>query len=208
MIFEISTKNEICKIMKKAYERGWISTRDGNCSYKEAGSSSILITPSGVNKSKLVENDILRLDIFEGNLVLDGKTPSGELEMHWRLLKAESETACVLHLHPTNIVAAMMAGFALKDIARVFPEVHRYTEVGEDAALVPATSKMLARQTYDAMWSIHSSTAPTRRASIVGQKFHGCCSIGRTPEEAFEHIERLEHVCKITLASGMRPNML
>ena len=36
---------------------------------------------------------------------------------------------------------------------------------------------------------------------IVGQTGHGVTAIGPDPWSAFEHIERLEHICKIVLAS-------
>jgi L-fuculose-phosphate aldolase len=37
---------------------------------------------------------------------------------------------------------------------------------------------------------------------VVGQDRHGVCAIGMNPWDAFEHIERLEHICQIALASG------
>jgi len=37
---------------------------------------------------------------------------------------------------------------------------------------------------------------------IVGIKGHGVVAIDVTPWRAYEHIERLEHICKIVLASG------
>jgi L-fuculose-phosphate aldolase len=42
-------------------------------------------------------------------------------------------------------------------------------------------------------------------ADIVGQADHGVCAIGTSPWDAFEHIERLEHICQIVLASGVAP---
>ena len=41
---------------------------------------------------------------------------------------------------------------------------------------------------------------------IVGQKNHGVCAIGANPWDAYEHIERLEHICEIVLKSGVRPD--
>ena len=41
---------------------------------------------------------------------------------------------------------------------------------------------------------------------IVGQKNHGVCAIGANPWDAYEHIERLEHICEIALRSGVRPH--
>jgi L-fuculose-phosphate aldolase len=43
----------------------------------------------------------------------------------------------------------------------------------------------------------------TMEYDIVGIKGHGVVSIAETPWEAFEHIERLEHICKIILVSGV-----
>jgi len=39
---------------------------------------------------------------------------------------------------------------------------------------------------------------------IVGIKGHGVVAIDTSPWRAFEHIERLEHICKIVLASGKK----
>jgi len=38
---------------------------------------------------------------------------------------------------------------------------------------------------------------------IVGIKGHGVVSIDTSPWRAMEHIERLEHICKIVLSSGI-----
>ena len=37
---------------------------------------------------------------------------------------------------------------------------------------------------------------------IVGLDRHGVVAVGKTPWEAFEHVERLEHICRIVLAAG------
>jgi L-fuculose-phosphate aldolase len=33
---------------------------------------------------------------------------------------------------------------------------------------------------------------------------HGVVAVDETPWRAFEHIERLEHICQIVLASGIK----
>jgi L-fuculose-phosphate aldolase len=40
---------------------------------------------------------------------------------------------------------------------------------------------------------------------IVGQAAHGVCAVGNNPWDAYEHIERLEHICEIVLKSGVKP---
>ena len=38
---------------------------------------------------------------------------------------------------------------------------------------------------------------------IVGLDRHGVVAVGRSPWEAYEHVERLEHGCQMVLASGV-----
>lgn len=185
-------------VMREAYKRGWITTRDGNCSLRRKGTDTLYITPSGVRKVTIIPETIVRIPIFKNKLITDGLNPSGELHMHW-LLQKEDKTRCVLHLHPTYTIAAMRAGWDLFELAAEFPEVHRYTKVGHNVPIHPAVSSDLAYATHDAMVSVDGAIC----FNIVGQEQHGVCAIGKHPWDAFEHIERLEHICQITLASGI-----
>ena len=38
-------------VMREAYKRGWITTRDGNCSVRMRNRPYLYITPSGVRKT-------------------------------------------------------------------------------------------------------------------------------------------------------------
>lgn len=183
-------------VMREAYKRGWITTRDGNISLRRKDKDILYITPSGVRKSTIIPETVVRVPIFQGNLVLDNKNTSGELEMHW-MLQRENKTRCVLHLHPTNIVAAMYAGYDLYELAKEFPEVNRYTIVGHNVPTLPAVSPELASSTYFQM------TDPSGQlvCDVVGQANHGATAVGKHPWDAFEHIERLEHICEIVLKS-------
>lgn len=192
--------SEICEIMEESYKRGWITSRDGNCSLRFQDEDEIFITPSGVRKNKILPSQIISIKVAEGNLILpENIKPSGELEMHWQLLKDTSGTRCVLHLHPTNIVAAMYAGLDLNEVAKDFPEVFRYTRVGPNVPKLPAISQELADQTSLKL-GLRDGVV---KYDIVGQANHGVCAVGRNPRQAFEHIERLEHICQIVLAAGV-----
>lgn len=183
-------------VMREAYKRRWITTRDGNCSLRRKGTNTFYITPSAVRKTTIIPETIVRVPIFEDKLVLDGKKPSGELEMHW-LLQKEDKTRCVLHLHPTYIVATMMAGYDLHEVAKEFPEVYRYTRVGHNVPKLPAVSPELAVSTLYSMTDADENIM----FDVVGQENHGACAVGKHPWDAFEHIERLEHICEIFLKS-------
>ncbi len=182
-------------VMREAYKRNWITTRDGNCSLKRKGKDMLYITPSGVRKSIIQPETVVRIPIINGEL-LYSKRASGELEMHWLLQNSHSSTRSVLHLHPTYTIAAMMAGYDLQELATKFPEIYRYTKVAQNVPVLPAISPELAKHTFDKM-TVNGKI----KFDIVGQAQHGVCAVGRNPWEAFEHIERLEHICKIALAA-------
>jgi ribulose-5-phosphate 4-epimerase/fuculose-1-phosphate aldolase len=197
LISKLDPRREICEIMKKAYSKGWISSRDGNASVFSDG--NFLITPSGVLKSSISPEDILvgtwpaelKFPKFETNV-----KPSGEFLMHVALYHLENVNA-VLHLHPTYTVAALHAGFRLKDFEDQFAEINRFMRIAENVPAVPPISKELADLTKKHLQDGYNH--------IVGQTAHGVCAIGKTLQECFERIERLEHVCQIVLASGVNP---
>lgn len=191
-------------IMREAHKRGWITIRDGNISVRRQ--DKFYITPSGGRKTIIHPEHILKAKVINGTFLewTDTGTrakPSGELEMH-RLLQTVNFKGCrsVVHLHPTYTIAAMHKGFNLQELAAQFPEVSRYTRVGPNVDVLPVTSDVLAMATHHAMVTDLKITA-----DIVGQAGHGVCAIGQSPWDAFEHIERLEHICQIVLASGVSP---
>ena len=130
-------------------------------------------------------------------------SPTGEWDMHYRILKDATTTKSVVHIHPTNIIAAMHAGWDLHDMVKPFPEVFRYTRVGHNVPSIPPLSRELAIETK-AQLGVENNR---RNYDIVGQVSHGVTAIGNNPWDAFEHIERVEHIAQIVLASGVRPDI-
>ena len=191
-------------VMRRAYEKGWITTRDGNVSLRRKGSDIFYVTPSGWRKTIIHPEHMIKIKLIpSGCMILDDHAkPSGELEMHAKLQRYHKKTRAIVHLHPTNIIAAMYAGWDLQDIAAEFPEVSRYTKVGPSVPILPVTSFELAEATFDAMTETDTNRV---KYDIVGQANHGVCAIGPNPWDAYEHIERLEHICEIVLKSGKKP---
>lgn len=198
-------------IMREAHRRGWITTRDGNISIRR--NNSFYITPSGGRKAIIQPEHILKGKINEDDLTVKWlhsehfMKPSGELEMHMFLQTTDDFKGCraVVHLHPTYTIAAMHAGFDLQKLSEQFPELSRYTRVAPTVPVLPVTSKALAQATWGAMTIEMSGYNFDLIYDIVGQSGHGVTAIGKSPWDAFEHIERLEHVCQIVLASGVKP---
>ena len=188
-------------VMREAYKRGWITTRDGNVSLKRKNSDIMYITPSGWRKTIIHPEHMVKVKLIPSGFEMMTKhaKPSGELSMHGFLQRSHNKTKAVVHLHPTYCTAAMYRGWQLCDIVKDFPEVFRYTKVGPNVPKLEATSHELAQATFDAM-----TYADTNKIiyDIVGQECHGVTAIAGNPWDAFEHIERVEHICKIVLAAS------
>lgn len=188
-------------VMRRCYDKGWITTRDGNASVRSTGSKYVYITPSGIRKNTIRVEDIIKMQVAGQELIIpEGAKPSGELHMHWLLQRGATTTRAVLHVHPTHVIAAMHAGFDLQKICEPFAEIYRYTRVAPNVAALPAVSDKLGAATYLAL-------CPTDHLQydIVGQVGHGVCAVAVDPWSAYEHIERLDHICEIVLKSGVKP---
>jgi ribulose-5-phosphate 4-epimerase/fuculose-1-phosphate aldolase len=199
---------ETCSdLMRRAYDANFITVRDGNISIAHHDRDHFWITPSGIRKPDLQPNMWKKISSKTGESleytdISANLTPSGELPLHWGLQKtlpADSDTRVVVHLHPTYTVAAMHKGLALEDLVNDFPELGRYTRVAPSTPDVPPTSGELGRACHE---NLQLKEDGTMNFDIVGIKGHGVVAIDDTPWRAYEHIERLEHICKIVLVSG------
>lgn len=203
----------ICETLVEAYRRNWITSRDGNVSIRHHDRDHFYITPSGVRKPTLQPDQFKKIRILDSKMPLwleeyytdisDKLKPSGEIPLHFGLQRQmgqhSNDVRVVVHLHPTYCVAAMHQGIELGEIAKEFPELGRYTKVAYNVPDVPPISQELADRCHE---NLSLDDQGNIAYDIVGIKGHGVVAIDTSPWRAFEHIERLEHICKIVLASG------
>ena len=202
----MSILRELCDVLKSAYEKEWISTRDGNASYRSKDESFFHVTPSGVRKQLITPDILCKINVvsnerLDNNLELE---PTGEIFLHMLFQKKvpKGEDRFVLHLHPTYIVAAMYAGIDLQELANDFPEINRYTRVGPNVPIIAPITKDLAVASAKALNLKEDSGEISY--DIIGLDRHGIIAIGSSPLEVFEHVERLEHICKIVMVSNKK----
>jgi L-fuculose-phosphate aldolase len=195
-----TTAQDTCDVLKAAYERQWITSRDGNISFREANATDWWITPSGALKYALSPADLKHVaDLDRQARTSNALGVSGEFALHLALQAQRlNRPTAVVHLHPTYTVAAMYAGLDLHSISLEFPEISRYTRVGHSVSALAATSVELASACELAFLACSCGQTP----DIVGLDRHGVVAVGRDPWSAYEHIERLEHICQMVLASG------
>jgi L-fuculose-phosphate aldolase len=201
--------------MVDAYKRNWITSRDGNVSIRHHGRDHFYITPSGVRKQTLQPDQFKKIGlVYDENgeytctelpytAISSNLKPSGELPLHFGLQKMmgqhSSDVRVVVHVHPTYCIAAMHAGIDLSTISKDFPELNRYTRVAPNVGDVAPISQELADQCHK---NLNLDNDGNIAYDIVGIKGHGVVAIDTSPWRAYEHIERLSHICRIILASG------
>lgn len=206
----------ICEVFREGYQRGWVSTRDGNASLRYKEQNHFFITPSGVRKQNLQPDQFKKIKINQGYYdqppklrydweevpysdISSGLKPSGELPLHFglqKVLSPKSDIRVVLHMHPTYTVAAMYKGINLQQLVEEFPELGRYTSVAPTVPKIEPISQALADATINNL-DVYNGYI---KYDIIGLDRHGVVAIDTSPWRAFEHIERLEHICKIILA--------
>jgi L-fuculose-phosphate aldolase len=210
----------ICDTLVEAYRRNWITSRDGNVSIRHHDRDHFYITPSGVRKQTLQPDQFKKIKLidqinpvppflsksWEEEFYTDisaNLRPSGEIPLHFGLQRAmgqhSNDVRVVVHLHPTYCIAAMHAGIDLSTISSAFPELNRYTRVAPNVGDVAPISQELGDECHR---NLQLDDAGNIAYDIVGIKGHGVVAIDTSPWRAFEHIERLEHIARIVLASG------
>ena len=210
----------ICDTLVEAYRRNWITSRDGNVSIRHHDRDHFYITPSGVRKQTMQPDQFKKIKLIdrinaappflteswqeEFYTDISAKLkPSGEIPLHFGLQRKmgqhSNDVRVVVHLHPTYCVAAMHRGIELSNLANDFPELSRYTKVAPNVGDVAPISQELGDECHKNLQLDHDGNIAY---DIVGIKGHGVVAIDTSPWRAFEHIERLEHICKIVLASG------
>jgi L-fuculose-phosphate aldolase len=207
-------------VLEDAYNSNWITSRDVNVIIRHHYRDHFYITPSGVRKQTLQPDQFKKIGIEKGYWnqppqiyctskeleytdISKNLKPSGELPLHFGLQKEmgqhSNDVRVVVHVHPTYCIAAMHAGIDLSTISDAFPELNRYTRVASNVGDVPPISQELADQCHK---MLQLDDRGNIAYDIVGIKGHGVVAIDTTPWRAYEHIERLEHICRIVLASG------
>jgi L-fuculose-phosphate aldolase len=174
----------ICDVCRRLLARNLLAGADGNVSVLlEDG--RIAITPSAVAKAGLVPGDLAFLD--RDGTVLSGRASTERL-MHLALYRACPEARAVVHAHPPTAIAWSLA---FPDLA-CLPE-DALPEVILNAGRIPIVP--YARPRTAAVGENLLPYLPEHRLMILAR--HGALAWGETLEEAYNGMERLEHMCLI-----------
>ncbi|MCS7350762.1 MAG: class II aldolase/adducin family protein [Anaerolineae bacterium] len=183
-------REALVEIGARLYARGLISANDGNFSVR-LDARRILITPRGRSKGWLRPEDVVVLDM-EGRVLemgYGGAGPSSEWPMHIEAYRQRPDIAAVLHAHPPFTVALTVSGVP-------FPS-EVLLEVVMTIGKVP-TARLAVPSSEDDALAIREWI---RDHQAVLLPHHGVVTIGRTLEEAWVILERIEYAAKVYLLS-------
>ncbi|MBV6512679.1 MAG: 3-oxo-tetronate 4-phosphate decarboxylase [Ignavibacteriaceae bacterium] len=179
----MSPAAEIILIGKLLQQAGMVAATDGNISVR-ADAYSFYITASGVRKDSLTENDIIKLDL-DCNPVTHSNKPSTESKIHAALYKARPDIGAVVHAHPVHATAFSASPHSLDQ--PVFPEV--VLSLGR----IP-----LCKYATPSTADLPASLDPyIEFATVFLLQNHGAVATGKTLEQAFNRMDKLEHYAKM-----------
>lgn len=101
----------IIEIGRNLYLNRYISGSEGNISMR-VEENMILATPSGKNKGFLQPDDLVLID-QTGKHIRGDRKVSTEILMHLEYYRQRSDVHAVIHCHPKNCIALMLAGISL-----------------------------------------------------------------------------------------------
>lgn len=182
------TARQIVDICHRLYERRLVAATDGNVSARLAG-GTILVTPSNLAKGRLTESDLVEVRP-DGTPLAAGCRPTSELGMHLFIYRERPDVGAVVHAHPPHATAFAAARRSLDP--GIFPEV-----------IVGLGHVPLARYATPSTDEVARSIAPfvtTAQAILLAN--HGVVTYGRTLEEAFNAMDKVEHAAHMLIIAG------
>jgi L-fuculose-phosphate aldolase len=174
----------IVEVCRRMYERRFISGGQGNVSMR-LPDSTILITPSGVNKGFLKPEDLVTADM-NGDAT-DKGTASSEIKVHLAAYNRRPDCGAVVHAHPASSVALTLAGVSLEPV--YLPES-------------VITLGIIPTSPYNTPSSIELAEGIEKLAgdhNVLMMERHGAVCLGANPWQAYDRLESLEHNSLIIL---------
>lgn len=169
--------------------KGLVCATDGNLSLRD-GPAGIVITAAGSHKGELRPEDVLRVD-RTGVVYWGTKPPSSETAMHLVIYEKRPDVEAVVHAHPPVATAYAVTATPLE--TRAMPE--SFLTLGRVAQVPYATPG-----TEDLPMALEPFLG---RHEVFLLSNHGAVTVGKSLEEAYDQMTRLEHAARILFLSRL-----
>jgi ribulose-5-phosphate 4-epimerase/fuculose-1-phosphate aldolase len=200
---EAVRREEICRVGRSLFERGYVHASAGNISVRL--DDGFLITPTDACLGTLDPSRLARLNLA-GEL-LSGDRASKTLALHRRIYGAATDARCIIHTHSTHLVALTLQGVWSAD--DILPPITPYyvMKVGHVPLIPyhrpgdPQVGEIVARR----IGSMAARGTPIRAVMLerLGPNvWH------RSPAEASAVLEELEETASLWMMCDPRPEAL
>ena len=196
---EHRAREEICRVGRSLFERGYVHATAGNISVKLEGELGFVITPTDACLGFLEPARLAWVGADGAQRA--GDPASKTLALHRRIYAADADAGCVIHTHSTHLVALTLTGVWRTDA--VLPPITPYVvmKVGHVPLIPyrrpgdPATGDAVAA----AIVAARSADRPIRAVLLdrLGPNvWH------RTPAQAMATLEELDETARVWLLAG------
>lgn len=186
-----SIRKEITKIAKYMFEKKLAAGVGSNYSVR-TGANEMLITPTGVNKGWLDEDDLIHVK-FDGEIISGEGKVSSEFLMHVWIYKALPEANAIIHSNPPYLTAFAVAGQGLDTAHLTEPYLH----IGDYIPLVHYATP----STDDLAIMFQPYLQPHRKIYLMQN--HGVVAVGKDLTEAYNCLELAENYAHIMSLFGL-----
>ena len=200
---EARQREEICRVGRSLYERGYVHASAGNISVRLA--DGYLITPTDACLGTLDPARLARIDA--AGTQTGGDRASKTLALHRRIYDAAPDARCVIHTHSTHLVALTLQGVWSAD--DILPPITPYfvMKVGHVPLIPyhrpgdPQVADLAARR-IEAMAARGTPIRAVMLERLGPNVWHG------SPAEASAVLEELEEPARLWLLCQPRPEPL
>lgn len=189
---ELSARRDMITLIHRSYRMGLFTATQGTYSVR-LSDNSFLITPYGMDRAYLEEDDLVRV---KGGMKELNKTPSRAVRLHEEIYKNNPEINAILQAHPLNAMAFAVTDakfdprtipesyILLRDIKKLPPQ-KLYTDpasvaktfdaahpalMAEDDCVIVTGSNLL--QAFDRLEVLESTAHSIINSTSLGQIVH------------------------------------
>src|ERR1700760_4886500 len=200
---ELALRQEVCRVGRSLFERGYVHSTAGNISVRLA--DGFLITPTEACLGFLEPEALAK--VGEDGVQVSGDRASKTLTLHRRIYNADAKAGCVIHTHSTHLVALTLAGVWKR--ADILPPLTPYyvMKVGHVPLIEyhrpgdPAVGDLVA-QTIERMGAQGTPIRAVMLDRLGPNVWHG------TPAAAMAALEELEETARLWLLAERKPEPL
>lgn len=187
MMTLIEQRETIVRYGRTLYERGFIAATDGNISAR-LDANRLLITPTCMCKGWMKEDDLVIVDM-NGRRLEGTRSVSSEVAMHLLIYRMRPDVHGIVHAHPPTATGFAAAGIALDQ-----PLI---SEIVLTLGAVPLAP--YGCPGTDELSNTLKPLIPDHNAILMAN--HGVVTYADNLEQAFMHMETVEHLAKISLVT-------